>query len=138
MAEICHSQEKYREINNTMDEKSFYIHISSSQGLTLKNLTDALNILNLSINDYYRDNGVVNSVISDFSPSIKGVQEGSVILEIAISIFTTVTSALLVEYIKSRFEKKKEKSDDRITIINVYVVGDENGVINIDLDNLRQ
>ena len=121
-----------------MDEKSFYIHISSSQGLTLKNLTDALNILNLSINDYYRDNGVVNSVISDFSPSIKGVQEGSVILEIAISIFTTVTSALLVEYIKSRFEKKKEKSDDRITIINVYVVGDENGVINIDLDNLRQ
>ena len=117
-----------------MEEKNFSIHIENDSNLTLKELLETLSVLNLSINDYYRDNGVSNYSIADLSPSIKKVKEGSVFLEIAIPVFTAITSTLLAEYIKSRFEKKKEKNNNNeASIVNVYIAENNQGQINIDL-----
>ena len=122
----------------TMEEKNFSIHIENDTNLTLKELIETLSILNLSINDYYRDNGVSNYSIADFSPSIKKVKEGSVFLEIAIPVFTSITSTLLAEYIKSRFEKKKGKNNNNEpSIVNVYIAESNQGQINIDLSGRR-
>ena len=120
-----------------MEEKNFSIHIENDTNLTLKELIETLSILNLSINDYYRDNGVSNYSIADFSPSIKKVKEGSVFLELAIPVFTAITSTLLVEYIKFRFEKKKEKNSNEASIVNVYIAENNQGQINIDLSGRR-
>ena len=120
-----------------MEEKNFGIHIENDTNLTLKELLETLSVLNLSINDYYRDNGVSNYSIADLSPSIKKVKEGSVFLEIAIPIFTAITSTLLAEYIKSRFEKKKDKNNNEAPIVNVYIAENNQGQINIDLSGRR-
>lgn len=121
-----------------MEEKIFSIHIENEHNLTLKELVETLTVLNLSINDYYRDNGVTNHNVTDLSPLIQKVKEGSVLIDIVIPAITTITSAIIVEYIKSRFEKKKEKRNNDSTIVNVYVADNNQGQINIDLSGLHR
>ena len=106
-----------------MEKRNFGIHITYGRNLTLKELSEVLNLINLSVNDYYRDNGINNFEIGRYAPSINGVKEGSIFFDIVIPIFETVCSEAItvetvVQYILSRLNKMETKKGH--SPINLY------------------
>lgn len=114
----------------------FNIHITYQENIKLKELADLLNTVDLSVNDYYRDSGICNNKLNQFSTVVSKVQNGSIWLEIIISVFSGVTSAVLAEYMLQRMRKNKEKCDDNEGYIRIEA-GDNN-TINIHIDNTQK
>lgn len=102
--------------------------------MTLKELSELLYTINLSINDYYRDNGINNNAIALHSPIVNKVSNGSIIVDIAIAVFSNVTSILLTEYITHRMTKlRKTKNDNDVN--NVCIKAGDNNTINIHIEH---
>ena len=101
-----------------MEKKNLGIHITYNEALTLKELSELLHLINLSVNDYYRDNGVSNQYIANFSPTIEKVKEGSIIFELLFPEFFDITAQIIAEYIIPRLrtmwnnEKNREQNRD--------------------------
>lgn len=117
-----------------MNTKNFNIHITYDKNLTLKELSDLLNRVNLSINDYYRDNGISNNTIWQYSPIVNKVGNGSILLNIGVTVLSDVTSTLLAEYIINRITKWRKSKNDNV-INNIYIEAGDNNVINIHIAN---
>ena len=118
-----------------MKEKIFDIHITGKKGIKLNDLITVLEVLKLSVNDYYRDNKVANKDLSKNSPTIKKVQEGSILLQLGISVFAGVAANVLSQLITSRFRKKEEKNNNSNTNVSIYNIYFEGDTINIEVDN---
>ena len=84
--------------------------------LEVKELSELLYIINLSINDYYRDNGIAGGQLSHYAPTIKAVRQGSIILDIVFALLreTSVTAAaeVLAGYLKKRIALLRERYEN--------------------------
>lgn len=126
--------------------ENFNIHITYNENIKLKDLSDLLNTINLSVNDYHRDNGVRNNELKKYAAVVNKVENGSIWLEIAIPVFKNLTADVLTEYVLPRLKKSSNSTKhvdtrDNCTM-NVYV-GDnctvnvyakDNCTINIHMD----
>ena len=81
--------------------------------LEVKELSELLYIINLSINDYYRENGISGSQLGHYAPTIKAVRQGSIELDLALAIIENIaigiTAELIVRYFKNRICALREK-----------------------------
>ena len=113
--------------------------------LEVKELSELLYIINLSINDYYRDNGIAGSQLSHYAPTIQKVQQGSIILDLALDLFQEVAigvaASLIAEYLLTRIRSLQDKYEggrarrqifnyEITTRIEIYI---ENGRIAIEV-----
>ena len=112
-----------------MNTENYKYHIISSEKMTLKDLTELLKLINLSINDYYRDNGIGNRDISLYAPAVNEVEKGSICIDIAISVFSSVTASLLAEYILHRIRQARCKDES-----NIRIEAGNNNVIHINVN----
>ena len=97
--------------------------------MTLKKLTEVLQVINLSVNDYYRDNGISNREVGLYAPVVNQVEKGSILIEIAISVFSGVTASLLTEYILHRIRQGKNKDD-----CNIHIEAGNSNIIHIHVN----
>ncbi len=119
-----------------MNTTNYKFHITYDVNMTLKELSDLLCAINLSINDYYRDNGVGNAKISLYAPVVNEVDKGSIVLDLAVSVFSGLTSTLLTEYILNRIKNVRKFNVERTKDLNnVRVECGNNNTINIHISN---
>lgn len=84
--------------------------------LEVKELSELLYIINLSINDYYRDNGIAGSQLSRYAPTIQKVQQGSIILDLLFDLLKDVAKdvavGLIAGYLNNRICSLREKYEN--------------------------
>ena len=110
---------------------SFNIHISYQKKMQLKEFANLLNTINLSVNDYYRDNGLSSNELHQHAAIVSNVRNGSIWLEIIISVFSEVASSLLAEYISQRLCKNKEKCNAN----EIHIEAGDYNTINVFVNN---
>lgn len=85
--------------------------------LEVKELSELLYIINLSINDYYRDNGIASNQLSNYAPIIRDVQHGSIILDLLFDLLKDIVKdaakdvavELIAGYLNNRIRSLREK-----------------------------
>lgn len=81
--------------------------------LEVKELSELLYIINLSINDYYRENGIAGSQLSYYAPTIKTVRQGSILLDLALALLENIAVGVAIEliagYLENRIRSLREK-----------------------------
>ena len=120
-----------------MENQNFGVHITYDQKITLKELSEVLNLINLSINDYYREKGINNFQIGRLAPSVTGVKEGSIFFDIVIPVIETICSeAITVEtimaHILNRLNRPKQEKSRQTHIYVTFNIGKGN-TININV-----
>ena len=91
-----------------MEREIITTHIKYGN-LELMELSELLYIVNMSINDYYRDNGIANNQVKQYAPTIQSVHEGSIIFNLLIEKLVEFSIEKLIEYIKKRIDIIKNK-----------------------------
>lgn len=91
-----------------MEREIITTHIKY-ENLELMELSELLYIVNMSINDYYRDNGIANKQVKQYAHTIQSVHEGSIIFNLLIEKIVEFSAEKLTEYIKKRIEIIKNK-----------------------------
>lgn len=91
-----------------MEKEVISMHIEYAN-LELMELSELLYIVNMSINDYYRDNGIANNQVKQYAPTIQSVHEGSIIFNLLIEKLVGFSVEKLIEYIKKRIDIIKNK-----------------------------
>lgn len=130
-----------RNVNNKdvryMNTENFKFHITYNTNMTLKELSELLANINVAINNYYRDNGIRNNTVSSYAPIVNKVDNGSILLDIAIAVFSGLTATLLAEFIMDRIRKlqKSEKKNDK-NLNNVCIVAGDDNTINIHIGDI--
>ena len=122
---------KYQ-LSDIAEEAGFRFHITYDRSLKLKDLSELLHAMNLSVNDYYRDNGICNRDLDIHAPVVSRIGEGSIWLELLISVLSDVTANILAKYIWNRIQKKLNVTKEN-TPISIEV-GD-NSTVNIHFHN---
>lgn len=74
--------------------------------LEVKELSELLYIISLSINDYYRENGITVRKHSRHAPTIQAVRQGSIEMDLVLTVIENIAVGVAVEliagYIKDR------------------------------------
>ena len=91
-----------------MEKEVISMHIQYVN-LELMELSELLYVVNMSINDYYRDNGIANNQVKQYAPTIHSVHEGSIIFDLLIEKIVEFSIEKLIEYIKKRIDIIKNK-----------------------------
>lgn len=91
-----------------MEREFISMHIKYGN-LELMELSELLYIVNMSINDYYRDNGIANNQVKQYAPAIQRVHEGSIIFDLLIEKIVEFSVEKLTEYVKKRIDIIKSK-----------------------------
>ena len=91
-----------------MEREIITTHIKYGN-LELMELSELLYIVNMSINDYYRDNGIANNQVKQYAPTIQSVHEGSIIFDLLIEKLVEFSIEKLIEYVKKRIDIIKNK-----------------------------
>lgn len=111
------------------------IHITCNENIKLKDLSNLLDTINLSVNDYYRNNGIGNNKLSKYAAIVNKVGNGSILLEIAIDMFVPVTASMLAEYVLNRMRKQKNTHNGPNNgLDNIHIRAEDNCTINIHID----
>lgn len=92
-------------MEQVIERKIITICIKHSD-LEIKELSELLYIINLSINDYYRENGIAGSQLSHYAPTIQSVQQGSIILDLLLAILEDIAGNAAVDLIAKCFKKR--------------------------------
>lgn len=127
-----------------MSDDIIKIHFMYNNELSLKELSELLDLTNKAIHDFNRDNGAGNKNIETTYPTkVKSVENGSVILNILINIVSPIMIGVLSNYIYDRIimlGKKKKSTDNPGNNKNpkypiyISVYGNENK-IDININN---
>lgn len=94
------------------------LHFTYDKNLTLKELTEVLDMTNKAINDFNRDNGVKSgyALSKRYATEVAGVKEGSYVFELIVNVAVGITTGVLGNCIFERFKmwraKKKDTPDD--------------------------
>ncbi len=109
----------------------FKAHITSNNALSLKDLRQVLEIIDLGINDIKREQGITNNALNrgDNATIITNVERGSIILQFALGVAINVTSALIVNSIQKRIAHQKNKK------IDIHTQVKDNVMIDIHIEN---
>ena len=96
-----------------MNEREIVTMCIKHSDLEVKELSELLYIINLSINDYYRENGITSAQLSHYAPTIQAVRQGSIELDLLIDLLKNIAGStaveLIVKYIKERIYSLREK-----------------------------
>lgn len=113
-------------INETVinPKDSIAIHINYNKSLTLKELSELLDLINKAINDINRENGINNVTIGrNYAAEVKGVESGSIVLSIFINLVTSISCSILGNFLYDRIKSIGAKKDkDLKTNDNAYPV----------------
>ena len=92
-------------MEQAVEREIITMHIKHSE-LEVKELSELLYIINLSINDYYRKNGITGSQFSNYAPTIQVVRQGSIELDLVLALLKEIAVGVSVEliagYLKNR------------------------------------
>ncbi len=91
------------------------LHFTYDKNLTLKELTEVLDMINKAINDFNRDNGIKsgNTLSKRYAAEVAGIKEGSLIIELLVSFAAGITTSVLGNYIFERLKKWGSKKKER-------------------------
>lgn len=92
----------------TMDAQgSIRVHITYDKSLTLKELSETLDLINKSINDFNRDNGVTNNgkLGKNYASEVESVEAGSIIVNLMVNVIAPVALSVLANYIYDRVKQ---------------------------------
>lgn len=79
-----------------MEREIITTHIKYGN-LELMELSELLYIVNMSINNYYRDNGIENNQVKQYTPTIQSVHKGSIIFNLSIEKLVGFSIEKLIE-----------------------------------------
>lgn len=92
------------------DKNKITLHFTYDKNLTLKELSDLLDLSNKAINDFNRANGVSNQAVSkQYAAEVGAVKEGSVIVEILQNFVAPLSVAVLGTLLSERLQKLGQK-----------------------------
>ena len=111
-------------------QSSITIHIDYNESLTLKELSEVLDIINKSINDVNRGNGIKDNAKlgKEYAAKVAGVDSGSIIVHILTYVVAPVALSILADFLYDRLKNigaKKEKENSAYPI-SISVNGDNN------------
>lgn len=99
-------------MEQAIERKNVTMRIMHSD-LEVKELSELLYIINLSINDYYRDNGVASNQLGCYAPTIHAVRQGSIELDLVLDLLKEIAVGvaieLLVGYMSNRIRMLLKK-----------------------------
>ncbi len=101
------------------------IHIRYTESLTLKELSDVLDLLNKAINDVNRENGIKNNAIlgREYTTEVTGVGSGSIIVYILSNLVVPIALSIFGNYIYERLKNIGAKKENKqIKTDNAYPV----------------
>ncbi|MBR4872334.1 MAG: hypothetical protein IKV00_00715 [Clostridia bacterium] len=116
----------------TVDKENINIHITYDEAIKLKDFSYILNVLNMSINDYYRENGVKSNALSEYAAVVNKVDAGSIWLELGVAFFGQAIPAI-VQCMMQRFQKDSERREKNLNMNASIKLGNK-GEINIHVD----
>lgn len=110
------------------------IHIDYNESLTLKELSDVLDLINKAINDIHRDSGMRNNAKlgKEYAAEVTGVASGSIVVHILTNFVAPVALSLLANFIYDRLKsigakkEKKQINSDTAYPISINVNGNDN------------
>lgn len=90
------------------------LHVTYSNNLTLKELSEILDLTNKAINDVNREKGINNVIIGrEYAPEVSGIESGSIVLHIVLQFVTPVALSVLANFIYDRLTRKNKKKDNK-------------------------
>lgn len=110
------------------------IHIDYNESLTLKELSEALDLINKAINDVNRKNGIKNNATlgKEYAAEVAGVDSGSIVVHILTNFVAPVALSMLGSFLYDRLknigakkEKKQVKTDAGYPV-SINVNGNDN------------
>lgn len=110
------------------------IHIDYNESLTLKELSEVLDLINKAINDVNRENGIKNNATlgKEYAAEVAGVDSGSIVVHILTNFVAPVALSMLGSFLYDRLKNigaKKEKNQvktDTAYPISINVNGNDN------------
>lgn len=99
------------------------LHFTYDRNLTLKELTEVLDMTNKAINDFNRDNGVKSgyALSKRYATEVAGVKEGSYVFDLIINVAIGLTTGVLGNCLFERYKmwraKKKETPEDAPAVL---------------------
>lgn len=116
-----------------MPKESVTIHINYTEALTLKELSEILDLINKAINDVNRKNGVGNVKLArEYAPEVEGVESGSIVVHILASFVAPVAMSMLANYLYDRLKNigakkvKQQIQADTAYPISISINGNDN------------
>lgn len=141
---IMSTEEKTIHVRNegtVIPNSLFTIHIRYDETLTLKELSEALELINKAINDINRQSGINNSKLGrEYAAKVDGVSSGSIVVNILAHLVQPVALSMLASFIYDRLKSigaKKRKNlinEDVGYPISMSVYGNNN-LIEINIKN---
>lgn len=118
------------------------IHLSYEDELTLKELSELLDLINKSINDFNRSNGVNNNsrIGKEYSTQVKSVESGSIVVNLLLNVVSPVLLSVLANYIYDRIKTLGKGKGSNTVLkypITINVNGDNNE-LNVLIDNKKE
>ena len=138
-------EEALQIITDTVIEKDgeLIFHIAYDKQLTLKELSEVLDLVNKAINDSNREHGVKNNGIlgKQYAPEVMAVNQGSVILNLLVYVVAPITTSVIGSFIYDRLTtlghssaKKKSAVDEKDSLAFIkYPISITVNANNIDI-----
>ena len=133
-------EEKNIEINEGLiiPKAPVTIHIKYNESLTLKELSEVLDLINKAINDVNRDNGIRNNAKlgKEYAAEVAGVDSGSIVLHILTNFVSSIALSILADYVYDRVKyigakkTRNQATADTTYPVSISVNGNEN-IINV-------
>ena len=127
-------------IEESTTKKEITIHIDSNELLTLKELSEILDIINKTINYINRENGIKSNakIGKEYAAEITGVDHGSIVINMLVNfvkqISLSVLADCLYERMKKIWSKKEKKTGDGDIKFPIYInVNGSGNLIDINI-----
>lgn len=120
--------------HSILQKETITIHIDYNESLTLKELSEVLDLINKAINDVNRENGIKNNATlgREYAAEVAGVDSGSIVVHILTNFVAPVALSMLGSFLYDRLKNigaKKEKNivkTDTAYPISINVNGNDN------------
>lgn len=115
-------------------KKSVTLHIGYNESLTLKELSEILDLINKAINDINRENGIKDNakIGKEYATEVTGVDSGSIVLHILTNFVAPIALSMLGTFLYERLKSigaKKENNQIKLDTaypISINVYGNDN------------
>lgn len=116
------------------------IHINYNQSLTLKELSEVLDLINKAINDVNRECGIKNNAKlgKEYAPKVTGVDSGSIVVHILTNFVAPVALSVLANFLYDRLKtmgnRKDRKSNEKHNGYPIFItINGNNNVIEFNI-----
>ena len=97
-------------------KESVTLHIGYNESLTLKELSEILDLINKAINDINRENGIKDNakIGKEYATEVTGVDSGSIVIHILTNFAVPVALGVLGNFLYDRLKSIGAKKEKRI------------------------